>query len=80
MGPFQALDARLYLEVNGQARPRLLDEACKVLSAVTTGGWIWILGTLLAYRSEDQEVGPHCAPILPGVMVSTWVTEYPVKA
>jgi hypothetical protein len=28
MGPFQALDARIYLEVNGQARPRLLDEAC----------------------------------------------------
>jgi CheY-like chemotaxis protein len=29
MGPFQALDARLYLEVNGQARPRLLDEVCR---------------------------------------------------
>ena len=58
MGPFQALDARLYLDVNGQAHPRLLDEACKVVTYVTTGGWIWILATLLAYRLGVPRSGP----------------------
>ena len=29
MGPIQALDAQVYLGVNGQAHPRLLDQACK---------------------------------------------------
>ena len=78
--PFQALDARLYLEVNGQARPRLLDEACKVVTLVTTGGWIWILGTLLAYRLGVPGSGPALRAITPCVLVSTWIAEYPVKA
>ena len=80
MGPFQALDARLYLEVNGQARPRLLGEACKVLSAVTTGGWICILGTLLAYCLGVPRSAPALRAIIPSVMLSTWIAEYPVKA
>jgi undecaprenyl-diphosphatase len=80
MGPFQALDARLYLEVNGQARPRLLDEALKMVSVVTTGGWIWILGTLLAYLLRVPRSGPALRAIIPSVTVSTWIAEYPVKA
>jgi membrane-associated phospholipid phosphatase len=80
MGPFQALDARIYLHVNGQARPRLIDEACKVLSVITTGGWIWILGTLLAYRLRVPRSGQAVRDMIPCVIVSTWITEYPTKA
>jgi membrane-associated phospholipid phosphatase len=80
MGPFQALDARLYLEVNGQARPRLLNEACKVVTLVTTGGWIWILATLLAYRLGVPRSGPALRAIVPSVTFATWIAEYPVKA
>ena len=80
MGPFQALDARIYLEVNGQARPRLIDEACKVLTVVTTGGWIWILATLLANWLGVPRSGPALRAIIPSVMLSTWIAEYPIKA
>lgn len=80
MGPLQALDARLYLEVNGQAHPPWLDEACKVVTVVTTGGWIWVLGTVLANRLGVPGSGPAVRAIVPSVIVSTWVAEYPVKA
>jgi hypothetical protein len=80
MAPMQALDARLYLAVNGQAHPRLLDQACKVLTAATRGGWIWILGTLFAWRMGVPESGAAVRAIIPGVVVSTFIAEYPVKA
>jgi membrane-associated phospholipid phosphatase len=80
MGPFQALDARIYLEVNGQAHPRLLDEACKVFSLVTTGGWIWTLATLLACWLGVPRSALALRAIIPSVMLSTWIAEYPVKA
>ena len=48
MGPIQALDAWLYLSVNGQPHPKLLDRLCNLLTIITTGGWIWILATLVA--------------------------------
>jgi membrane-associated phospholipid phosphatase len=80
MGPFQALDARLYLEVNGQDHPPLLDAACRVLTFVTTGGWIWILGTALAYRLGVPRSRPALRAIVPCVIVSTWIAEFPIKA
>lgn len=80
MGPFQAFDARIYLEINGQARPRLLDEALKVVTLVTTGGWIWIAGTLVAYLLKTRGSGRALREIVPSVLVSTWIAEYPIKA
>ena len=80
MGPVQALDARLYLWVNGQDHPRLLDQACKVVTFATRGGWIWILGTLLAWRLGVPQSGAALRAIIPGVVVSTFIAEYPVKA
>jgi undecaprenyl-diphosphatase len=80
MGPFQAFDARIYLEINGQARPRLLDEVLKVVTLVTTGGWIWIAGTLAAYLLRVPGSGKALRAIVPSVLVSTWIAEYPVKA
>jgi undecaprenyl-diphosphatase len=80
MGPFQALDARLYLHVNGQAHPRLLDDACNVVTFVTTGGWIWVLGTFVAYLlGVPRSRAAFCA-VAPCVILSTWIVEYPVKA
>jgi undecaprenyl-diphosphatase len=80
MGPFQALDARIYLEVNGQTRPRWLDDACKVVTVATTGGWIWVLGTILANRLGVPGSGPAARAVIPSVILSTWIAEYPVKA
>jgi undecaprenyl-diphosphatase len=58
----------------------LLDEACKVITLVTSGGWIWILGTLLAYRLGVPGSGRALRFIVPSVTISTWIAEYPVKA
>jgi undecaprenyl-diphosphatase len=80
MGPFQALDARVYLELNGQPHPPLLDDACRVFTAVTRGGWIWIAGTLLAYCLRVPRSGPALRAIIPCVLISTVIAEYPVKA
>ncbi len=80
MGPLQALDAWVYLELNGQPHPRLLDDVCKLVTAVTRGGWIWIAGTLLAYCLRVPRSGPALRAIIPGVLISTVIAEYPVKA
>ncbi|HLZ29071.1 MAG TPA: phosphatase PAP2 family protein [Chloroflexota bacterium] len=80
MGPFQAFDARVYLEINGQARPRLLDDVLQVVTLATTGGWIWIAGTLLANLCHVRGSGRALRSIVPSVLVSTWITEYPIKA
>jgi membrane-associated phospholipid phosphatase len=80
MGPFQALDARIYLEVNGQPHPPLLDRACKFITLATTGGWIWILGTFVAHRLGVPGSGPALRAVAASVIVSTWIAEYPIKA
>jgi hypothetical protein len=80
MGPVQALDARLYLSVNGQPHPRSLDLLCNAITVVTTGGWVWILGTLLARRLGVPGSGPALRAVVPCVAISTWLAEYPIKA
>ncbi|MBV9577745.1 MAG: phosphatase PAP2 family protein [Chloroflexi bacterium] len=80
MGPFQALDAKLYLQVNGQAHPAWLDAACVGLTFVTTGGWIWILATAAASWLGVPRGGAALRAIIPSVTISTWFAEYPVKA
>lgn len=80
MGPAQALDARLYLHVNGQDHPTWLDAACNALTIVTTGGWIWILGTAAAKGLGLPGSRSALRAIIPSVLVSTWFAEYPVKA
>src|SRR6202022_193360 len=49
MGPLNALDARIYLAVNEAAHPPALDSLAWALALITTGGWIWIIGTLVGY-------------------------------
>jgi undecaprenyl-diphosphatase len=79
MGPVQALDARIYLEVNGQAHPGWLDAACRALTLVTTGGWIWILATGLANGLRVPRSGSALRAVIPSVLIATWFAEYPVK-
>jgi undecaprenyl-diphosphatase len=80
MGPIQAIDARLYLAVNGQAHPPLLDAACQVVSTVTTGGWIWILGAFVAWWLKVPASGRALRQVIPCVAASTFIVEYPIKA
>jgi hypothetical protein len=71
MGPFQALDAHVYLEVNGQTRPRMLDEACIALvllaiPIVLVGpsrlylGQHWLSDVLGGYAVAAILLTPYC--------------------
>ena len=80
MGPLNALDARIYLAVNEVPHPGVLDSLAWALALVTTGGWIWVIGTLLAYLLRAPRSWSAVKQLLPSVVVATWVIEYPIKA
>jgi undecaprenyl-diphosphatase len=80
MGPLNALDARIYLAVNEVPHPGVLDSLAWALALVTTGGWIWVIGTLLAYLLRAPRSWSAVKHLLPSVVIATWLIEYPVKA
>jgi undecaprenyl-diphosphatase len=80
MKPLQALDARLFLAVNGVPHPRWLDAAADTLTIVTTGGWIWVGGAFLAALLGGRRGRLALREALPTVACVTWIVEHPVKA
>jgi len=80
MGPLQALDARIYLAINAAPHPGWLDSLAWVLAVVTVGGWIWVVGTLIAYLLRVPRSWTAVMRLLPSVVGATWVVEYPIKA
>jgi membrane-associated phospholipid phosphatase len=80
MGPLQALDARIYLAVNAAPHPGWLDSLAWAIAVITIGGWIWVIGTLLAYLLRVPRSWGALKYLLPGVVGATWVVEYPIKA
>ena len=80
MGPLNALDARIYLAINEVPHPGALDSLAWALALVTTGGWIWVIGTLLAYLVRAPRSWSAVKQLLPSVVIATWVIEYPIKA
>ncbi len=80
MGPLQALDARIYLAVNAAPHPKWLDSVAWALAVVTVGGWVWVLGTLLAYLLRVPRSFGAIRYLLPSVVGATWLVEYPMKA
>ena len=80
MGPLQALDARLYLAVNEVPHPPVLDSAAWMMAIFTTGGWIWVIGALVAYLLRVPSSWRAVKRLLPSVVVATWLIEYPIKA
>jgi membrane-associated phospholipid phosphatase len=80
MDPLHALDARIYLAVNDAPHPGMIDSVFWVLALVTTGGWIWAIGTLLAYLVRVQGSWAALKTLLPSVVIATWLVEYPIKA
>jgi undecaprenyl-diphosphatase len=80
MNPVQALDARLYLAVNAAPHPGWLDSLAWALAVVTVGGWIWVLGTLLAFLLRVPRSWAAVMTLLPSVVGATWVVEYPIKS
>ena len=80
MGPFQGVDARLFLLVNRLPHPPHVDEAIAAITLITTGGWVWIGGALVGAGSKKELRQRVLTEILPAVALSTWVVEHPIKA
>jgi undecaprenyl-diphosphatase len=80
MGPLQALDARLYIAVNEAPHPGWLDSLAYALAIVTIGGWVWVVGTLVAYLFRVPRGWQAVMRLLPAVVGATWLVEYPVKS
>ena len=80
MGPLNALDARIYLAVNDAPHPGALDSLAWGLAIVATGGWIWVIGTLVAYLVRVPGSWLAIKRLLPSVVLATWIVEYPVKS
>jgi undecaprenyl-diphosphatase len=80
MGPLNALDARIYLAVNDAPHPGVLDSLGWAIALVFTGGWIWVIGTLVAYLVRVPGSWQAVKRLLPAVVVATWIIEYPIKA
>jgi membrane-associated phospholipid phosphatase len=79
MSPLQALDARLYLALNEGPHPGWLDSLAWALAIITVGGWIWVVGTLLAYLLRVPRSLGAFTTLLPSVVGATWLVEYPIK-
>jgi len=80
MGPLQALDARLFLAVNCLPHPRALDTAANLVALLTTSGGAWMLGVVVAGLLGVPRSRRALGDLVPTVLTTTWVVEYPVKA
>jgi undecaprenyl-diphosphatase len=80
MRPWEAFDARLYLSINGVPHTGWLDSLVWVLTQITMGGWIWVVGTLLAYLVRVPRSWEAVERLLPAVVGATWIVEYPIKS
>jgi undecaprenyl-diphosphatase len=79
MGPAQALDARLYIAINGAPHPGWLDSLAFAVAMITIGGWVWVVGALVAYLFRVPRGWQAVMRLLPCVVGATWVVEYPIK-
>jgi undecaprenyl-diphosphatase len=69
-----------YLAVNEAPHPGVVDSLAWALAIITTGGWIWVIGTLVAYLLRVPDSWQAVKRLLPSVVVATWLVEYPIKA
>jgi undecaprenyl-diphosphatase len=80
MGPAQALDARLFLLINGLPHPRWLDALAHGLTMATNGGWLWALGVALARATGIRASDRALVQVVPAASVASWLVEHPIKA
>lgn len=79
MGPLQAVDAQLYLMVNNLPHPPWADRAASGVTLMFTGGWIWVIASVLAYRAGVGRSRKALRELVPAMLGATWIVEYPIK-
>jgi undecaprenyl-diphosphatase len=79
MRPFQAVDARLFLQVNGLPHPHWANEMMYALTAVMNGGLGWALALLMLTAVDRRRGSRALRQVLPPLWIATMIVEYPVK-
>jgi len=79
MGPLQALDARLFLAVNGLPRTAWSNKLADAITISTTGGWIWVLGLVVARALGARAAQGALHSVAPAVLGATFIVEHPIK-
>jgi undecaprenyl-diphosphatase len=80
MGPLNALDVRVYLAMNEAPHPPALDRLAWALALVTTGGWIWIVGSLVAHLLHVPKAWLAVKRLVASALLATWLVEHPIKS
>jgi undecaprenyl-diphosphatase len=75
-----ALDACIFLAVNGGTRPLWMDRAAHLLAVITNGGWFWILGALVLHAFRFPRAGRALRVLVPTVIATSWLVEQPIKS
>ncbi len=79
MRPYQAVDARLFLAVNGLPHPHWANEVMYALTAVMNGGLGWALALLMITALDRRRGSRALRQVLPPLWIATMIVEYPVK-
>jgi undecaprenyl-diphosphatase len=80
MGPLNAFDARVYLAINEAPHPPALDSLAWGLALVTTGGWVWIVASLVAYLLHVPRSALAVKRLTSSMLLATWLVEHPIKS
>lgn len=79
MRPYQALDTRLFLAINGLPHPRLANQAMGSLTKVMNAGMGWILALACAAVLDRRQGLRALRQVPPPLWIATMAVEYPIK-
>jgi len=80
MGPFQRLDARLFLAVNTLPHPVWANVLADGITLITTGGWIWLIALAIGRIVGITDSRRAFRLAAPSVIGATSAVEWPIKA
>ena len=79
LGPVQALDAALFLEINHLPHPRWLNVPMRGLTIIMKGAHAMTAGLVVAGLRDPERGARAMAQILPALWITTAIIEVPVK-
>ncbi len=79
MGPFQKLDARIFLAINNLPHNRQTNQAMVKITSLMNGGSGWIGLLILAALLDPQRGRRALRDSLPPLWLATMAVEYPIK-
>jgi YegS/Rv2252/BmrU family lipid kinase len=79
MKPYQSIDTRIFLAVNGLPHPPALNQAMYTLTTVMNIGAGWVIALLVATIVDRRRGARALREVLPPLWIATTIVEYPIK-